>query len=477
MGRKKLRPFIAEFTILDAATDGRAVAKKDDRVIFIPRGVPGDLMEVEVYKREKKAWVGRMVRLLEPSNDRIAPRCQHFGNCGGCKWQMMAYTAQLRYKQKQVQDNFDRIAKVEVGECLPIMGVEEPYFYRNKLEFTFGSKAWLTTEQIAQRAQVEHRVLGFHAPGFFDKILDIHTCYLQDPLVDEVRNALREFVHKENIPFYHVKEHTGYLRNLVFRNAQATGEWMLLLIVAEDKPAWIDKIFTFIAESFPQLDNLVWIVNEKLNSSYSDLPSKTWKGNGYITEKLGNRSFQVSPTSFFQTNTRQAERLYSVIKQWMQALLPMGTSRFGCVYDLYTGTGSIALYVADLAKKIVGIEYVDSSIKDAQKNVALNAVNTQFSFHAGDMKKLLTPELVAAEGKPELIISDPPRQGMDPKVVKRLLEIGAPYLIYVSCKPSTQARDVALLAEAYEVVKIQPVDMFPQTAHVENIALLKHRDL
>lgn len=471
MARKKWKAYTTEVEVLDAASDGRAVAKKEDRVIFIKEGVPGDVLEVELYKREKRAIAGRILQVVTPSEDRVSPKCEHFGVCGGCKWQMMSYEAQLRYKQKQVLDSFSRIGKVTIEEALPILPAKSPFFYRNKLEFTFGTKAWLTREQIDSGQKFDSRVLGFHAPGYYDKIIDIETCYLQNPLVNSIRVALRDFCKKEDIPFYNIHSHEGFLRNLVFRSSRE--EMMVILIVKEEHPEWIHQIFDFLSQSFPDVSNWVYIINPKLNSSFSDLPYQVWKGKGVITESLGSYRYQISPTSFFQTHTAQAERMYTVVKEWIAKLLPEGRSQFDCIYDLYTGTGSIAIFISALAKKIVGIEYVASAVEDAQRNIALNELGTSFHFIAGDMKKMLTPELVEKEGKPEVIVADPPRQGMDKKVVERILEMAPPYLLYISCKPATQARDVHLLSDAYEVEKIQPIDMFPQTAHVENIALLR----
>ena len=473
MARKKWKAYSTEVEVLDAASDGRAVAKKEDRVIFIKQGVPGDVLEVELYKKEKRAIAGRILQVLTPSKDRIEPKCEHFGVCGGCKWQMMSYEAQLRYKEKQVLDSFSRIGKVAIGEALPILSATSPFFYRNKLEFTFGTKAWLTRKQIDSGLAFDRRVLGFHAPGFYDKIIDIETCYLQNPLVNSIRVALRDYCKQENIPFYDIHSHEGFLRNLVFRSSRE--EMMVILIVKEEHSEWIQQIFEFLSHSFPEVSNWVYIINPKLNSSYSDLPYHVWKGEGTLSEFLGPYRYQISPTSFFQTHTAQAERMYTIVKDWISNLLPEGRSRFDCVYDLYTGTGSIAIFISALAKKIVGIEYVPSAVEDAQQNIELNELDTSFRFFTGDMKKILTRELVEKEGKPEVIVADPPRQGMDKKVIERILEIAPPYLLYISCKPATQARDVNLLSEAYEVEKIQPIDMFPQTAHVENIALLRLR--
>ncbi|MEM8898303.1 MAG: 23S rRNA (uracil(1939)-C(5))-methyltransferase RlmD, partial [Bacteroidota bacterium] len=423
---------------------------------------------------KKKALIGKILEVEHPSEDRIDPICQHFGLCGGCKWQMMDYQAQLRWKQKQVYDAFQRIGKVEIADKKPILGAEPTYYYRNKLEFTFSSKAWLTKEQIDSEEIIDQRVLGYHTARIFDKIIDIDSCHLQRDIINIIRNRTREIARELNIPFYDIREHTGFLRSLVFRTAEYEQELMLTLIVSEDKREWLDAIFSRLETEFPQINHFIWIVNEKLNSSYSDLPFHVWKGKEYVTEKLDNYLFNISPTSFFQTNPFQAENLYATVKEFLLASLPAGKEKHGVVYDLYTGTGSIGIYVSELAESIAGIEYVESAVTDAYANSALNKLD-HLSFHAGDMKKVLNEDFIHTHGKPDVIISDPPRAGMDPKVVEKILELSPEYVIYVSCKPSTQARDVALMDEQYEVLAIQPVDMFPQTAHVENVAWLKRR--
>ena len=460
--------------LTDAASDGRAVARHEGRVIFVERGVPGDVARVRVYQKQKKMLIGSIETLIRPSSSRIEPVCAHFGVCGGCKWQMMAYDTQCFFKQKQVEDAFARIGKVEIGEVLPILRAGQPFHYRNKLEFTFSNKAWLTLEQIQAERQYEQRVLGFHTPQAFDKIIDIDTCYLQRPVINDIRNAVRDFARVQAISFYDIRTNEGFLRNLVFRSSEHTGELMVVLIVAKDDSDTVGRIFSQIDSLFPEITHLLWIHNPKVNSSFSDLPFRVWKGEEYITERLGFFDFRISPTSFFQTNPRQAAQLYGVVKAWLQASLPAGRTRHPVVYDLYSGTGSIGIFVAELADRVVGVEYVAPAVADARENVRLNGLE-HFSFHAGDMKKILTPEFVAAEGRPDVIIADPPRAGMDPKVVQRILEIAPEFLIYVSCKPATQARDIELMSEAYEVLKIQPVDMFPQTAHVENVAWLRRR--
>lgn len=472
--RRKLKPFSVALRLEDAASDGWAVARHEGRVVFVEQGVPGDLALVEVFKKQKKQLIGRIQELREPSPDRITPRCTHFGTCGGCKWQMMRYEAQLVYKEKQVLDAFERVAKVEPKETRPILGVEDPYFYRNKLEFTFSNKAWLTREQIDSGEEFEQRVLGFHKPRMFDKIIDIDTCYLQTPLVNDIRNATRQLARQHGWSFYDIRANEGLLRNLLFRTTHFQQQLMLVLILGEERPEVANTLFETLKGQFPQITHFAWIHNPKKNSSYADLPFHAWGGEPFIVEQLGQYKFQISPTSFFQTNSRQAQRLYELVQAHVIEALPEGAKQHDLIYDLYAGTGSIGIFNAHLARHIVGIEYVESSVKDAQKNLALNGLE-HFSFYAGDMKQVLGPDLVEKEGHPRLVIADPPRAGMDPKVVQRLLEIAPEYLIYVSCKPGTQARDVALMKDAYELLCIQPVDMFPQTAHVENVAFLKRK--
>lgn len=475
MRRKRIEPYTIRLEAIDAASDGRAVARAEDRVVFIKQAVPGDILEVKIIGKEKKALLGKILSIEQASTDRVAPVCPHFGICGGCKWQMMRYEAQLRYKEKQVIDAFERIAKVPVGERLPILGAPEPYGYRNKLEFTFSDRAWLTQGLIGSTEPVEHRVLGFHVPSVFDKILDIDTCKLHQDIQDNIRNAIRDEARKKGFSFYNIKNNSGFLRNLLFRSAIYQNALMTVLIVAEDRKEEIEYLMQFLASTFPEISDLGWILNDKRNSSFSELSMNVWSGKDHIIEKMGDYLFRISPTSFFQTNPRQALRLYDIVKSWAQALLPSGEHAHKQIWDLYSGTGSIGIYLSELAEKIVGIEYVETAVQDAWKNVHLNNLS-QFQFYAGDIKNILGPELLEKEGKPDLIVCDPPRAGMDPKVIARLLEIGAQHLIYVSCQPGTQARDIALLNASYDVVRIQAVDMFPQTAHVENIALLKKRN-
>jgi 23S rRNA (uracil1939-C5)-methyltransferase len=366
----------------------------------------------------------------------VEARCAHFGLCGGCKWQMMDYAAQLRIKQQQVIDAFERIGKVDIGETRPILGVNEPWFYRNKLEFSFSAKPWLTKEQIASGEEFNEPALGFHVPGVFEKVFTVDTCYLQRPVVNDIRNAVNAFAKEKDIPYYDIKAHTGFLRQLMFRSSEASSELMVVLVVAENKPEIIGEICSHLESLFPnEISSYIWIHSEKLNSSFSDLPFKDWKGPEHIIESLDGYDFRISPTSFFQTNPLQAKALYGVVRDWIKELLPKEKISWATVYHLYSGTGSIGIFVEKLAEKIVGIEYVQSSVDDAYKNVALNGLEGKFSFYAGDMKKLLDDELVAKEGRPELIITDPARAGMDPAVVQQLLKMAPEHIIYFHASP------------------------------------------
>lgn len=462
--------------LVDAATDGRAVAKHEGKVIFVEQGVPGDVADVHVFRTQKKQPIGRIEKLITPSPDRIEPTCQHFEACGGCKWQMMAYDAQLKAKHSHVLNAMQRIGKLEIGEEHYILGSENIFHYRNKLEFTLSCKAWLTKDQIGSEEQHDQRVAGFHVPRIFDKILSIEKCHLQTDLVNDIRNELVRFAKETDISFHDIREHTGFLRNIVFRTSLHSGEIMVTLIVNEDNPSLIDKIFSHLSDKFPLITNLNWIHNEKLNSSYSELPFKVWSGDAFITESLGDFRFQIRPTSFFQTNPAQAKRLYDVVKSFLTDSLSEGQTQHNVVYDLYSGTGSIGIYVSELVNKIVGIEYVEAAVGDARANVRMNNLpESQFNFYAGDIQKLLDESLIQKEGKPDVIITDPPRQGMSPKVVQKVLQLAPHHIIYVSCKPATQARDLEMMKEDYEVLAIQPVDMFPHTAHVENVAFLRRR--
>lgn len=466
--RNRELPLLEQIEILDAGAEGMAVAKVDGLVVFVPFVVPGDVVDIQLYKKKKNFAEGRAVRFHRMSNLRVDPVCPHFGVCGGCKWQTTNYEAQLQAKQRQVRDNLERLGNVDCSGMSPICGSENIYYYRNKLEFTFSSRAWM--DDPTARRDDEWGALGFHIPQLFDKVLPIEHCALQAEPSNEIRLAVRDYAMAHGLTCYDIRNHTGFLRNLVLRNS-STGDWMVLVIVAEDDTSRLFPLLDMLRERFPQITSLQYIVNTKFNDSYSDLEVHTYHGADHIEERMeGWRddpalSFIVNPKSFYQTNSVQAQRLYSHVAD-LAELQPDDT-----LYDLYTGTGTIALFLARHAKKVVGIEYVEEAIADAHRNADRNGLNNTV-FYAGDMAKVLTPEFVAANGRPDVVVTDPPRAGMHDKVVAQLLEMAPRKIVYVSCNPATQARDLQLLAARYDVHRIQPVDMFPHTQHVENIAEL-----
>lgn len=455
---------------MDIGAKGKVIGKKDGQTYLCEGGVPGDVVTVELRKK-KKSYMEAVVRqVTSPSPMRVEPECGHFGHCGGCNWQNLDYREQLRLKEERVKGQLQRLGGLRDFETLPILGSETIYQYRNKLEFTFVEQRWLTPEEINTGGEIPNRHgLGFHVPGRFDWVLHIERCHLQDDLHNAMRNFLFEEAQQMGIAFYHPRTKEGVLRNVVFRNNRQ-GQWMVLLIVQEKTDAVV-MLCRLLAERFPAIRSLWLVVNDKVNDSYADCPAELLHGEDHLIEsferpgKGGRVDYIIGPKSFFQTNSAQAERLYGVVYDWAQ---PDGSQT---VYDLYTGTGSIALFLADKARRVVGIEYVPEAIEDARKNAALNGfVNT--AFYAGDMKDVLTPDFIAANGRPDVLITDPPRAGMHADVVARILEAAPGRIIYVSCDPATQARDIALLHSKYDLIRIQPVDMFPHTSHTENIALL-----
>jgi 23S rRNA (uracil1939-C5)-methyltransferase len=456
-------------TILDTASTGQSVAKQDDLVIFIEGGVPGDVVDVQLTKKKSKYREGRVIRIVEPSPYRVKPECQHFGVCGGCKWQDLDYSRQVFYKQKQVHDNLHRIGKIELPDFAPILPSGKVYYYRNKLEFSFSNRKWLTQEEIASGDSFEgdRNALGFHIPKMFNKILDIQHCHLQPEPSNAIRLATRNYAIENGLTFFDPTEQTGFLRNMIVRNS-STGEVMVIVIFHnDDKPAR-EGLLNHLAERFPEITSLMYVINPKRNDTINDLEAQVFKGRDFIFEEMEGLKFKVGPKSFYQTNSEQAYALYKITRDFA------GLTGNEVVYDLYTGTGTIALFVAHNAKKVVGIEYVEDAIKDAKVNAELNNIS-HASFYAGDMKDVLTQDFVEKNGKPDVIITDPPRAGMHEDVVKRIAETGAKRIVYVSCNPATQARDLAILDEKYKVTKVQPVDMFPHTHHVENVVLLELR--
>lgn len=464
--KEKDQPFIIEnLEILDAGSEGNAIARYNDMVIFIPFVVPGDVCDVRIVSRKRRFFEGRAVKFHKFSNKRVDPLCQHFGVCGGCRWQNMNYTDQLFYKQKQVYDNFSRIGHLEFPEILPILPSEEIYYYRNKLEYTFSSKRWLTAEEIEkQDEQFNRNALGFHIPGMFDKVLDIETCHLQHEPTNEIRNSLRKFAFQNNFTFYDVRNFVGDLRNIIVRTAG--NDLMVIMIFGVENQEIIGKVMNFLSDRFPQITSLYYVVNLKHNDTISDLTPVLYKGKSFITGIMEDLKFRIGPLSFYQTNPQQAERMYKLVREFASL---KGDE---IVYDLYTGTGTIANFVARNAQKVVGIEYVEAAIEDAIINSELNGINNTV-FYAGDMAKVLTSGFIAENGRPNVVITDPPRAGMHEKVVSAMIEAKPERIVYVSCNPATQARDIALMNNEYRIVLTQPVDMFPHTNHVENICLLE----
>lgn len=454
----------------DYAAEGKSLARVDGKVIFIEGVVPGDVVDVQLG-RNKKDWAeGRPLRFHQYSAERVQPFCSHFGVCGGCQWQMLPYSKQLEFKQKQVSDNLTRIGKVALPAIAPILGAEETRFYRNKIEYTFGNRRFLTREDLGKpEISSAADVAGFHARGFFDKLVDLETCYLQAEPTNALRLAVRDFGRNHGYSFYDIREHRGLLRNMQVRLC-TTGELMVNVVFGEDDEERRTALLKHLLERFPQITTLLYTINTKWNDSLNDLVPVVYHGKGFVLEELSVDErvyrFKIGPTSFFQTNTRQAEQLYRVTRSFAE-LTGKET-----VYDLYCGTGSIGIFVSDLAERIVGVEVIAAAIADAKENAALNGLE-KATFYAGDVVDICDDAFFDAHGRPDVIITDPPRAGMHEKLVKKILEIEAPLVVYVSCNPATQARDLALLDEKYAVTKIQPVDMFPHTLHIENVVQLK----
>ncbi|MCF6172002.1 MAG: 23S rRNA (uracil(1939)-C(5))-methyltransferase RlmD [Bacteroidales bacterium] len=471
--KRKPLPLIERLEIIDAGAEGKAVARTEERVVFVPFAAPGDVVDVQVYKKKRRFYEAKITKFHKKSDNRIAPVCSHFGLCGGCKWQHLDYKYQLAFKEKQVRDSMDRIAKVPYGEVLPIIGADKTYHYRNKLEFTFSDRRWLTDfDPLKEEGGPEDtNGLGFHLPGMFDKILDIEQCYLQKDPSNAIRLAVKKYALEHGLTFYNVRRWEGLLRNLIIRTS-GTGDLMVILVFRHDDMD-VAGLMQHLADRFPEITSLMYVINEKKNDSITDREARLFSGKPFIVEEMPSPlagkdtlKFKVGPLSFFQTNTEQAFKLYKTAFDFA------GFKGGELVYDLYTGTGTIAAFVAQSVKKVLGIEYVEDAVADARENMQLNGIEN-VEFHWGDMARLLTEEFIAKHGKPDVVLTDPPRAGMHDKVVKQILNAEPAKIVYVSCNPATQARDIALLAEKYELVKMQPVDMFPQTHHVENVVLLE----
>ncbi len=467
--KKKELPLLENIMISDVAAEGKAIAKVDDLVVFVPYVVPGDVVDLQVKRKKHHYAEADAVKFHEYSPVRAVPFCRHYGVCGGCKWQILPYSEQLKYKQKQVTDNLSRIGKIDLPDILPILGSEKTEFYRNKLEYTFSNKRWLTSEEISQNVVYgQMNAVGFHIPGAFDKVLDIKECWLQDDISNRIRNAIRDYACLYNYPFINLRTHEGMLRNLIVRTS-TTGELMVILIckiVQNEEMKLFRRLLQYIADTFPEITSLLYVVNNKCNDTITDLDVYTFKGKDYIFEEMEGLRFKIGPKSFYQTNSAQAYKLYKVVRDFA------GLTGQELVYDLYTGTGTIANFLSSKARRVIGIEYVPEAIEDAKVNSEINGIDNTM-FFAGDMKDILTEDFIATHGHPDIIITDPPRAGMHPGVIDVILQTAPRRIVYVSCNPATQARDLQLLDAKYKVEAVQPVDMFPHTHHVENVVLLE----
>jgi len=461
-------PLLEKVKITDIGTEGNAVAKVDGQVVFVPMLIPGDVVDIRVRKKRRKYMEGTAVRFHEYSSDRIEPRCTHFGVCGGCKWQHLRYEKQLEFKEKQVIDNLTRIGKLELSGVRPILGSSEIYGYRNKLEFTFSDKRWLTREEmLADNDRIVEDALGFHIPGYFDKVLDIRECHFQPDPSNAIRDSVRRYAHRKSLAFFNIRQQSGFLRNLIIRTTRS-GNVMVIVVFFMDERERINGLMEHLRTEFPRITSLYYIINTKKNDSLSDQVPVLYSGDDHLVEEIDSLKFRIGPLSFYQTNTLQAGKLYAVAKEFA------GLTGRETVYDLYTGAGTIACYVAGEAGKVIGMEYVDAAVEDAVINSGINNIgNTE--FYAGDIRLLLNEKFIQEKGRPDVIITDPPRAGMHSDVVEQILSAGPSRIVYISCNPSTQARDAGLMSEKYRVAAVQPVDMFPHTHHVENVILLERR--
>lgn len=466
---KKQLPLFEKVTIIDVAAEGKAIAKVNDLVIFVPLVAPGDIVDIQLTRKKNSYAEGKAVYFHAYSDKRETPVCEHFGICGGCKWQHLAYKEQIHYKQKQVMDSLTRIGKIEAEEVFPILGSEKTVFYRNKLEFTFSNKKWLTEAQMGSRDSLTcMNALGFHIPGMFDKVLDINKCWLQNDISNLIRLCIKEycFTH-EGYEFFDLRNQTGLMRNIIIRTS-STGEIMLIVVFYKEDNERCHALLAHIAKTFPEITSLLYIINTKCNDTITDQKVIVYQGKDHIIEEMEGLQFKVGPKSFYQTNSEQAYNLYKITREFA------GLTGNEMVYDLYTGTGTIANFISRSAKKVIGIEYVPEAIEDAKVNSALNKIDNTL-FFAGDMKDILTQDFINQHGRPDVIITDPPRAGMHDDVINSILFAEPQRIVYVSCNPATQARDLSLLCVKYNVKKVQPVDMFPHTHHVENVVLLEKK--
>jgi len=467
MGRKK-KKIIYDLEIIDIAAEGKAIGKIEGKVIFVAGAIPGDIVDVQLNRVKKTHAEGLILNFKSYSKDRIKPECEHFGVCGGCKWQQLPYKNQIAHKNQQVLDQFARIGHIEIEETRPILASDPIYFYRNKLEYTFSAKRWLTKEEIDSDEDLgERRALGFHIPKLFDKVVDVTKCHLQDSFSNEIRNEVRDFCLNNDYSFFDIREQHGLMRNLIIRNTQ-DAQLMVIVSFFEPNTEKIQALMQHLDKTFPQITSLMYVINEKRNDTILDQEILLFSGKDHMLESMEDLKFKVGPKSFYQTNAKQAYELYKITRDFANL------SGKEIVYDLYTGTGTIALFVAKQAKKVIGVEYVEEAIEDAKINADLNKIDN-VDFYAGDMKDVLNDSFIAENGTPDVIIVDPPRAGMHQDVIQTILRAQPKRIVYVSCNPATQARDIALLDDAYKTKIIQPVDMFPHTHHVENIALLEKR--
>ncbi len=463
--RKKNNPFIEKVLIEDVAAEGKAIAKYNDCVVFVPYVIPGDVVDLQVTKKRKSYMEARVEKIHVFSKDRVDAFCEHYGTCGGCKWQILPYELQLKHKHQQVKDALTRIGKVELPEFEPILGSEKTQYYRNKLEFTFSCKRWLTKEEMGSDIQ-DMDALGFHIPKLFDKIIDVKHCYLQPEPSNKIRLAIKEFAKDNNYSFYNQRANEGFLRNVIIRTT-STNEVMVIVVFGSNKAEEINSLLEHLKVKFEnELSSLLYVINEKPNDTIGDQEILHYYGANEIYEEMEGLKFKIGPKSFYQTNSEQAYQLYSIVRNFAEL-----TGK-ELVYDLYTGTGTIACFIANRAEKVIGVEYVEDAVVDARSNAESNKVNNA-TFYAGDMKDVLNDEFIKNNGTPDVIITDPPRAGMHTSVVETILRCSPQRIVYVSCNPATQARDIELLSSRYKVAKVQPVDMFPHTHHVENVVLLE----
>ncbi len=467
MGRRK-KKIVENLEIIDIAAEGKAIGKIEGKVIFVSGAIPGDVVDVQLNRVKKTHAEGLILKYKSFSEDRIEPICNHFGVCGGCKWQQLPYDKQLNYKNQQVKEQFRRIGHINIDEARPILGSKDVYNYRNKMEFTFSDKRWLTKEEIESAADFgERRALGFHVPKLFDKIVNVDHCYLQEGYSNPIRNEVRQFCFDKDYTFFNIREQQGLMRNLIIRNT-LDGQLMVIVAFAEPDEERIEALMSHLKDKFPEITSLMYVINQKRNDTILDQDIILYHGKDHMMESMEDLKFKVGPKSFYQTNAKQAFELYKVTRNLAQL------TGEETVYDLYTGTGTIALFVSKLAKKVIGIEYVEAAIEDAKSNAELNGISNA-DFYAGDMKDVLNDEFIRRHGQADVMIVDPPRAGMHADVVHTILRAKPKRIVYVSCNPATQARDIALMSDSYATKLIQPVDMFPHTHHVENVALLERR--